>query len=341
MTRKRTDAKRGRGITINSSDDLEEAMQRVDSTISSIDPDLLATAALQCKAYARALMTLERLIAMRQEAQASEDQLQPYYDRLHLIYASLEEPDGMEGVSARVTSPSLEYQIREHESIGRWTSAQSCWELKLQQSPDDIDLHLGLLRCLRNLGHHGNPIRVFAKRDSNSIIDTLLTHIKGILTRHPHWESELSGLYAEGAAKVGDWNAVQKALESSHTVTPETTIASLLLALVNRDNGGVSAAFQDARNILGAPLTSGRRQSYRNLYDSIIHLHIVHELEMIYSFDISLKMPGRSTDNISSTIARLTDQLSARFESTQPSYSAREPLLSMRRTGFALRSVSN
>lgn len=156
MARKRADAKRSRGSTINSSDDLEEAMQRVDSTISSIDPDLLATAALQCKAYARALMTLERLIAIRQEAQASEDQLQPYYDRLHIIYASLEEPDGMEGVSAKVTSPSLEYQIREHESMGRWTSAQSCWELKLQQSPDDIDLHLGLLRCLRNLGHHGN-----------------------------------------------------------------------------------------------------------------------------------------------------------------------------------------
>lgn len=153
--RKRGEARRSRTAPLNASDDLEEASQRVDSMISSIDPDLLATAALQCKAYARALVTLERLISARQEAQVSEEDLQPYYERLHLIYASLEEPDGMEGVTTKVAMPTLDHQIREHESTGRWTSAQSCWELKLQQAPDDVDLHLGLLRCLRNLGHHG------------------------------------------------------------------------------------------------------------------------------------------------------------------------------------------
>jgi serine/threonine-protein kinase ATR len=61
----------------------------------------------------------------------------------------------MQGVSISVISPSLEHQIREHESVGRWTSAQSCWEVRLQQSPNDVQLHMGLLRCLRNLGHYG------------------------------------------------------------------------------------------------------------------------------------------------------------------------------------------
>ena len=36
------------------------------------------------------------------------------------------------------------------------------------------------------------------------------------------------------------------------------------------------------------------------------------------------------------TVNRLTDQLAARFERTQPSYTAREPILSMRRTGFGI-----
>lgn len=151
-SRKRTD---GRRQNINNADDHDHEVLQVDSLMTSINSDLLATAAFQCKAYARALMTLEQLITERKERNFNESQLQPYYDRLHTIYANLEEPDGMEGISTKVISPSLDHQIREHESIGRWTSAQSCWELKLQQEPDDISLHLGLLRCLRNLGHHG------------------------------------------------------------------------------------------------------------------------------------------------------------------------------------------
>jgi serine/threonine-protein kinase ATR len=126
--------------------------------LSSINHDLMAKAALQCKAYARSLMNFERqIVALRErETPASAKDLTPYYERLHEIYAHLDEPDGMEGISMLILSPSLEHQIRQHESTGQWTSAQSCWEVRLQQSPDNLDFHLGLLRCLRNLGHYGS-----------------------------------------------------------------------------------------------------------------------------------------------------------------------------------------
>lgn len=100
-------------------------------------------------------MNFEQQIILKQERNTPDDQLQPYYERLHEIYAHLDEPDGMQGVSSLVLSPSLEHQIREHESTGRWTAAQSCWEIKLQNSPNDLEFHLGLIRCLRNLGHYG------------------------------------------------------------------------------------------------------------------------------------------------------------------------------------------
>lgn len=134
-----------------------EQLIRVNSILSNIDHDLVAKAAFETKAFARALMNFEQQILIKQERNSSEEELQPYYERLHQIYAQLDEPDGMEGVSSKVLAPSLEHQIREHESTGRWTAAQSCWEIKLQNSPDDIDLHLGLIRCLRNLGHYGEP----------------------------------------------------------------------------------------------------------------------------------------------------------------------------------------
>lgn len=128
----------------------------VETLLAGIDTELAANAALKSRAYARSLRNFEeRVMSLRQHNKQSDADLQPYFESLHEIYAELDEPDGMEGVSTAVVSPTLELQIREHESTGRWTSAQSCWEVRLQQSPADLNLHVGLLKCLKNLGHYG------------------------------------------------------------------------------------------------------------------------------------------------------------------------------------------
>lgn len=133
----------------------EEHLLRVDSVLSSINQELMAKAALQCRAYARSLMNFERQIVSLRSRDETSPNLEGYYEHLHEIYSQLDEPDGMEGVSTLILSPSLEHQIRQHESTGRWTAAQSCWEVRLQQSPNTLEHHQGLLRCLRNLGHYG------------------------------------------------------------------------------------------------------------------------------------------------------------------------------------------
>ena len=153
-TSKKPDGGTRRGRTYGS-DETEQRLLRVDSILSSIPRELVARAALQCKAFSRSLMSFEGQVFDLKANGAAEAELQPYYEHLHEIYANLDEPDGMEGVSTLVLSPSLEHQIRQHESTGRWTSAQSCWEVKLQSNPNDLDYHIGLLRCLRNLGHYG------------------------------------------------------------------------------------------------------------------------------------------------------------------------------------------
>jgi serine/threonine-protein kinase ATR len=149
--KKRADSKRVRSLTLSAT---EEQLVRVDSMVSSIDQNLMARAALRCKAYARALMSFEQQVITIQNS-ADTDTLSDHYERLHEIYAQLDEPDGMDGITTLILAPSLEHQIRQHESTGRWTAAQSCWEVQLQRSPDDLRSHLGLLRCLRNIGHYG------------------------------------------------------------------------------------------------------------------------------------------------------------------------------------------
>jgi serine/threonine-protein kinase ATR len=136
--------------------DRNNHVKSVEGVLSSIEAELMANAALQSKAYARSLRSYEqRIYHLKRNNGRKDAELQEYYERIHQIYAELDEPDGMEGISTFVIAPSLQHQIREHESTGRWTSAQSCWEVRLQAQPDDVRFHVGLLKCLRNLGHYG------------------------------------------------------------------------------------------------------------------------------------------------------------------------------------------
>ncbi|KAF8076761.1 hypothetical protein FPV67DRAFT_1472577 [Lyophyllum atratum] len=303
----------------------EEQLLRVDSILSSIDQNLVARAALQCKAYARSLMNFERQIVVLQERSPKNPELPDHYERLHEIYSHLDEPDGMEGVSTLILSPSLEHQIRQHESTGRWTSAQSCWEVRLQQSPDNVEFHIGLLRCLRNLGHY----------------DTLRTHVKGVLIRNPDWESALAGFHVESAWMVGAWDEVQSTVERSSAQASSIVMARLLLAMRAGDTEGIAGSISAARSVLGVPVTAAGVRGYRRSYEAVLDLHLLHELEMIQS--VLTRLPAgqqaQSQQRRRRALSDLSDTLSARFESTLPTYRTREPILSLRRTAFSLSSV--
>lgn len=298
----------------------DAAVARVGSLMSTISQELMAIASLKCRAYARSLLNFEQRIRTLRDQGKGDDDLQEHYENMHLIYANLDEPDGMEGISTRVVSPSLEHQIREHESTGRWTSAQSCWEVKIQEKPDDLDLHLGLLRCLRNLGHY----------------DTMRTHVRGVLAVHPQWETMVDSFYVEGCCILSDWAEVKKRLnkEESAQISPPHATARVLLAMHEGDQDTFKKAMREARNLLGKPLIAAGKNSYVSVYDSVTQLHMLHELGMIGEalgvsstpFASQLKLP------------ELSKALDSRLDATLPSFRTREPLLSVRRSALSTRN---
>ncbi|KAI5124851.1 hypothetical protein M0805_007285 [Coniferiporia weirii] len=315
---KRSESKRARHN--HGLNEAELQVTRVDSILASIDQVLVAKAAFECKAYARSLMNFEKQIISLRNGGTSRDDLQVYYDRLHEIYSHLDEPDGMEGISAFITLPSLEHQIRQHESTGRWTSAQSCWEVRLQQSQDKLDYHLGLLRCLRNLGHY----------------DSLRTHIQGILVRNPEWEDALAGFRVEGAWMNGDWDAVRTIVSRCREDTWEIAIARLLLALESSDATGFISAISATRLQLGTPITAAGERGYRRAYDAVLKLHLVRDIETIRQSVIHLHEGGTR----SQILPDLFSGLSHRLYSTLPTFRTREPILSIHRTAFSLSRVA-
>ncbi|KAJ3192851.1 serine/threonine-protein kinase M1 [Irineochytrium annulatum] len=141
-------------LSCQADDDRDSMRSRVESVLSHIPQAMMADASYRCKAYARALMHYEQ--HMRKErGKLSEIQMQPFYSQLQRIYFHLDEPDGMDGIATLCRNGSLEQQILEEEAAGRWTAAQTCYEMLLQRNKDNLDYHIGLINCLKNLGHLG------------------------------------------------------------------------------------------------------------------------------------------------------------------------------------------
>ncbi|CAD6885848.1 unnamed protein product [Tilletia laevis] len=296
--------------------EVSEALVNVESILVSIPEELMARASLRCKSYARALLSFEsRVRIMKTEAGKADGDIQEYYANMHEIYANVDEPDGMQGVSTRILNPTLEHQIREHEMTGRWTSAQSCWEVKLQQEPESLDSQMGLLRCLRSLGH----------------FDNLRTHIRGILTKHPEWRHALAAFTLESAWSLGEWDDVADAVQDVEEPLPEHGIGKAFLCMREDNVAGFKSAVQEARDVVGKPIFSAGSGGYPQIVDSITQLHMLHELEMIQAVPKDAR-PG------SGQVTDLLSSLRSRLQSSVPSFRTREALLSLRRSAFGVRS---
>ncbi|GAA5831812.1 hypothetical protein JCM11251_003895 [Rhodosporidiobolus azoricus] len=296
---------------------LTEGLLSVEGLLQDIPHILVGQAALTCKSYARSLLNFEsHIVAQRaQKGDGKDKDLQVYYENLHECYAHLDEPDGMEGISTKILAPSVLHQIREHESTGRWTSAQSCWEVKLQQKPDEPVNHVGLLRCLRNLGHY----------------DSMRTHIVGLLHSRGEevdWERILAPYNIEASLFVGDWQSVEDALDIADLEGPEAAFGRVLCAMRDADDAQIDRAFYEAREQLGGPIVAAGRESYRRVYDSVIHLHVLHELKAIHL--------SRTVEVGSQPLRDVVKTLKDRLTSISPSFRAREPVLNLRRTAFRL-----
>lgn len=81
--------------------------------------------------------------------------LEPLYQRLQDIYSQIDEPDGIEGISSHLSALDIDQQVLEHRKAGRWTTAQSWYELQLEKEPDNIDAQWNLVTCLKESGQQG------------------------------------------------------------------------------------------------------------------------------------------------------------------------------------------
>lgn len=141
--------------------ELEKDVMRissVDTVLTTIPADVISRRAVECKSFSRALFHWEEFIRQqRDQCQVANSlvSLEPLYERLQEIYTQIDEPDGIEGISSHLHVLNIDQQILEHRKAGRWTAAQSWYELQLTERPNDLDVQFNLLTSLKESGQHG------------------------------------------------------------------------------------------------------------------------------------------------------------------------------------------
>jgi serine/threonine-protein kinase ATR len=138
----------------------ERAIRKVDDLIASIPAEAISKRAVLCGSHARALFHYEAHIREVQSKKTFTECNEQGVDKemlvqLQNIYAQIDEPDGIDGISAHLHVLDIDQQILGHQKAGRWTAVQSWFEIKLEDDPLDVDSEVNLMDCLKQSGQYG------------------------------------------------------------------------------------------------------------------------------------------------------------------------------------------
>ncbi|GBF64420.1 kinase [Trichophyton mentagrophytes] len=250
----------------------ESAVQikRVEHLLSCIPAEIISKRAVECKSYARALFHWEQYIRQqksRPETDAME--LESLYQRLQDIYTQIDEPDGIEGISSHLHVLDLDQQILEHRNSGRWTAAQSWYELQLNKSPKDLDTQINLLTCLKESGQYGILLNQFDSLKKNeAIIPKMLP------------------LAIESSWVTGKWGKLEKlTLGRRDEITTDFNIGVGvgLVAFRQGKKDELGKIIEELRMNVASGFTLNSVSTFQASHDGTLKLHVLSEIELLTS----------------------------------------------------------
>ncbi|XP_050687762.1 serine/threonine-protein kinase ATR-like isoform X2 [Eriocheir sinensis] len=319
-------------------------LKQVMSFLEKIPADILAQTSYKMQSYSRALLHIETYL------KDNSDQLKEHLHFLQCIYVSLDEPDGVAGVAAiRREDPSLEEQVIQHEATGRLQDALGCYErLCVTQGTEEV--YKGLLECYISVDQPHSVLNI----------------TQGLLSTRPELESSLNKYRVEAAWRLGKWDALETFLKAT-TEQPSwgVGVGQVLRAVRARDHPAYQACLRTLRvnhiSVLSA--ASMEKWAYQRAYPNILRLHMLTELEEMVSgllcFNLSATEALRSSNSrlVHASqqvqgrpeleghwhqrpldVGELVNLWDKRLRLIQTSHRCLEPILSFRRTLFALSS---
>jgi serine/threonine-protein kinase ATR len=275
-------------------DPLKEKLQisRVEQILVAIPPRVIAIRAEECKSFSRAVFHYEE--DMRQIDIADVD---TQLKQLQAVYEQINEPDAIEGISARLRTIDLSQQVLDHKRSGRWAAALSYYEIAVQEKPDDVKTHIDLLSCLK----------------ASSQYDSLLNAVQSHTEQTPEYYSAVVPFAAEAAWVTGRYEILERLMSHDGASTSQdfnAGLAKALLALRNDDLKTFNFEISELRGSVSRSFSPSATLSLSTAHSHLLKLHVLYELDMLSGFrhdSVTAKDIMRSLDRRLDMIGSFTE----------------------------------
>ncbi|RYP19412.1 hypothetical protein DL765_003385 [Monosporascus sp. GIB2] len=261
------------------------AIQKAQDILDSIPAELISQRAVDCQAYSRALFHLEQHIRQVEGNNADVDEKDRLLQRLQDIYTQIDEPDGLEGISAHLHVLDINQQILSHRKAGRWTAAQTWYEIKLAENPDNIDVQIDLLTCLKESGQYGRLSSILGSTTANRQADVLLNYVEGIEKHTAVTTINRIVPYAvEASWATGRWQTMRKFIskyQGDHTENFNVSIAQALLYLQQGWTKSFVEEMKILRERVASSMTFSATSSLQTCHEPLLKCHVLTDLELI------------------------------------------------------------
>ncbi|KAJ4263990.1 serine/threonine-protein kinase M1 [Fusarium torreyae] len=230
----------------------KESLAQVQEALDMIPAELIAQRAVDCNEYARALFHLEQHAQKMEQRKREPGERTRLLEKLQNIYANVDEPDGLDGISAHLQVLDINQQILSHRKAGRWTAVQNWYEMQLAKDPDDTDVQIDLLHCLKQAGQHDNKIMPYA---------------------------------VEAAWVTGSWKSLTKFAKRFHGNVIEdfnVSIATIFDKLGAKGKPAeLSSIMNDIRVKISSSMNNSSTASLHACHDLLLKSHVLTDLEII------------------------------------------------------------
>ncbi|KAL2866806.1 protein kinase MEC1 [Aspergillus lucknowensis] len=297
-------------------DSYSSQIKAVESLLSSIPPEMISKRAVECKSFSRALFHWEQYIRQyrnRPQTQQSTS-LEPLYERLQNIYSQIDEPDGIEGISTHLHVLDIDQQILEHRKAGRWTTAQSWYELQLEKEPGNFDAQLHLFTCLKESGQQ----------------DAILTRFEALKTTNS--VPKFLSFAVEASWMTGKWEKMHSYLElcvQKNIADFNIGVGLALDAFRRGQRRQFGEIINGLRLSVAKSLTPNSVTSLQSCHEGILKLHALTEIE-------SVTLSGADACKSPEICARLLESLDRRLDVLGGYISDKQYLLGLRRAAMEL-----
>ncbi|KAF4553624.1 Phosphatidylinositol -3 and 4-kinase-like protein [Elsinoe fawcettii] len=284
----------------HSPDEVEEQatlgqIASMEDLIKSIPPDVIAQRAIECGSYTRALFHWENFIRDERQRHALDASTRDeMYLRLQTIYSEIDEPDGLDGIAAQMNILTPEQEAWQHLQAGRWTAAQSWYEIELMNKPDDKDTQANLLLCLQQSGQASHVIRV--AQDLAASVDA-----------DDGWRRRLLSFTSEAAWSTGclkDYVSELGLLETPNVSNFNMSLGQILLDI---DQGNLDTSVSKIlalRSSISRTISSSTASSLGACHTAVLQLHVLREVEDIQQLRSNLIEGEADTSLLSATLEK-------------------------------------